>query len=375
MQEIYITLKPKNHNHEEQILICFEYSIEVREYVKKFPLVKWSNYYGEYYIPFSKTNVNNLYKHLRANQHVVDYSLLMNKYRKGEQKQNLSLQALKEEFISPIKEFVKWMHLRRYSFNTIQTYESMLIMFFKYHHSKKIELITNDDLIDFNTNYILANNYSYTYQNQLVNAVKLFFKQTQNLEIDLETLDRPKKSQRLPEVLSLEEVKEILHGSKNLKHKTLLCLLYSCGLRIGEALNLQLNALDLERKLLHVKAGKGKKDRYIPLSATMIILLHRYYKSYTPKEYLFEGQYGGSYSAVSARQVLKRILAQTKIKKHVTLHTLRHSYATHLLENGTDLRFIQELLGHNSPKTTMIYTHVSTISLEKIKNPFDDFEI
>ncbi|WP_452229301.1 MULTISPECIES: tyrosine-type recombinase/integrase [unclassified Lacinutrix] len=375
MQEIYITLKPKNYNYEERILICFEYNIEVREYVKKFPLVKWSHYYSEYYIPFSKTNVNNLYKHLRAKQHVVDYSLLMNKYRKGEQKQNLSLQALKEEFISPIKEFVKWMHLRRYSFNTIQTYESMLIMFFKYHHSKKIELITNDDLIDFNTNYILANNYSYTYQNQLVNAVKLFFKQTQNLEIDLETLDRPKKSQRLPEVLSLEEVKEILHGAKNLKHKTLLCLLYSCGLRIGEALSLQLNALDLERKLLHVKAGKGKKDRYIPLSVTMIILLHRYYKSYTPKEYLFEGQYGGSYSAVSARQVLKRILAQTKIKKHVTLHTLRHSYATHLLENGTDLRFIQELLGHNSPKTTMIYTHVSTISLEKIKNPFDDFEI
>jgi len=365
------------HNNQEQVKIDFEYNFEVKEYVKQFPLVKWNNTHGTYYIPFSKTNVNNLYKHLRAKQHVVDYSLLLEEGNKNKEKPNAdkNLNALKEDYFEPIKGFVKWMHQKRYSLNTIQTYESMLIVFFKFHNTKRIEDITNADLIDFNTNYILANNYSYTYQNQMVNAIKLFYKQTHNIHIDIETLDRPKKDKRLPEVLSLDEVKEILFSATNLKHKTLLCLLYSCGLRIGEALHLKLTSLDLERRLLHVKSGKGKKDRYVPLSITMISLLRKYYKSYKPKQFLFEGQHGGEYSAVSSRQVLRRIVKRTHIKKHVTLHTLRHSYATHLLENGTDLRFIQELLGHNSPKTTMIYTHVSTISLEKIKNPFDDFEI
>ena len=266
------------------------------------------------------------------------------------------------------------MQQRRYSENTINTYESMIISFFKYHHSKDIKEITKQDLIDFNTNYILANNYSYTYQNQLVNALKLFYKKVKNTDLDLEQLDRPKKAKRLPEVLSLDEVKELLTLTKNVKHKTLLSLLYSCGLRIGEALSLKLTSVDLERNLLHVKSGKGRKDRFVPLSVIMIQLLKTYYAQYKPKIFVFEGQNDANYSAVSARQVLKRALLHTSIKKHVTLHTLRHSYATHLLENGTDIRFIQELLGHNSPKTTMIYTHVSTTSLEKIKNPFDDFE-
>jgi len=375
MENIIITLKPKYHNKDEQILICFDYNREVIEHLKKFPLVKWNKQHSGYSIPFSKTNTNDLYKHLRLKNYIVDYNQITNKTVSKTEKANANTLVLKDEYVLAIHNFVKWMQQKRYSLNTINTYESMLIIFFKYHHTKKIELITNEDLLDFNTNYILANNYSYTYQNQLVNAIKLFYKQTQNLHIDIETLDRPKKAKRLPEVLSLDEVKLVFSRVTNLKHKTLLCLLYSCGLRIGEALSLKLNALDLNRKLLHVKAGKGKKDRYVPLSIVMISLLQSYNKSFQPKEYLFEGQYGGPYSAVSARQVLKRSLNHTKIKKHVTLHTLRHSYATHLLENGTDIRFIQELLGHNNPKTTMIYTHVSTTSLEKIKNPFDDFEI
>ncbi len=146
-------------------------------------------------------------------------------------------------------------------------------------------------------------------------------------------------------------------------------------MRIGGALSLKLTSVDLKCKLLHVKSGKGRKDRYVPLSVTMIQLLKTYYVQYKPKDYVFEGKNDAKYSAVSARQVLKRALKHTSIRKHVTLHTLRHSYATHLLENGTDIRFIQELLKHNSPKTTMVYTHVSTTSLEKIKKYFDGFEI
>ena len=155
----------------------------------------------------------------------------------------------------------------------------------------------------------------------------------------------------------------------------MLSLLYACGLRIGEALKLQLSNIDMERNFMHVKSAKGSKDRYVPIPKQMIVLLQKYLHAYQPKLYVFEGQHGGMYSSVSARQVLVRSLKKTGITKRVTLHTLRHSHATHLLENGTDLRFIQELLGHNSPKTTMIYTHVSTTSLDKINNPFDDFEL
>ena len=371
-----ITLSKILHRNNQQVKIDFDYNYEVKEYVKKFPEVKWSATHKAFYIPFSKENVNQLFLYLRDKNYFVDYSSLKSKQEPSKKPsfKPIKLGSLKDIYKQPINEFVTWMQQRRYSKNTIDTYESMIVLFFKYHHTKDINQIRNSDLIDFNTNYILANNYSYTYQNQLVNALKLFYKQVKNTGLDLEQLDRPKKDKRLPEVLSLDEVKELLTQIKNVKHKTLLSLLYSCGLRIGEALSLKLTSVDLERNLLHVKSGKGRKDRFVPLSETMIQLLKTYYTQYKPKTYVFEGQNGDNYSAVSARQVLKRVLKQTTIQKHVTLHTLRHSYATHLLENGTDIRFIQELLGHNSPKTTMIYTHVSTTSLEKIKNPFDDFE-
>ena len=372
-----ITLSPLVHRNQQQVKISFDYDYEVKEYIKKFPQVKWSATHKAFYIPFSKENVNQLFLYLRENKYFVDYSLLKPKKDSVPKKPSFKpkkLNDLKDRYKQPIKEFVTWMQQRRYSKNTIDTYESMIILFFKYHHSKDITKITKQDLMDFNTHYILANKYSYTYQNQLVNAIKLFYKRVNNAELDLEQLDRPKKARRLPEVLSLDEVKELLTPIKNIKHKALLSLLYSCGLRIGEALSLRLTSLDLDRNLLHVKSGKGRKDRFVPLSITMIQLLKSYYGQYQPYTFVFEGQDGSNYSAVSARQVLKRALKNTSITKHVTLHTLRHSYATHLLENGTDIRFIQELLGHNSPKTTMIYTHVSTTSLEKIKNPFDDFE-
>ena len=374
---LIITLSHINHHNKPQVKIGFEFNHDVKEYVKKFPQVRWTATHKAFYIPFTKENTNRLFLYLRDNKYYVDYSLLKPKKETSSKSTSLKpkkLNNLKDNYKHPIQEFVKWMQQRRYSKNTIDTYESMIVLFFKYHHTKDIKEITKQDLIDFNTNYILANNYSYTYQNQLVNAVKLFYKQVKNTGLDIEQLDRPKKDKRLPEVLSLDEVKELLTQIKNVKHKTLLSLLYSCGLRIGEALSLKLTSVDLGRNLLHVKSGKGRKDRYVPLSITMIKLLKNYYVQYTPKTFVFEGQTEGMYSAVSARQVLKRALRHTSIKKHVTLHTLRHSYATHLLENGTDIRFIQELLGHNSPKTTMIYTHVSTTSLEKIKNPFDDFE-
>lgn len=191
--------------------------------------------------------------------------------------------------------------------------------------------------------------------------------------IDVELIQRPRSEKKLPNVLSKQEVKLILESLQNTKHKAMLSLLYACGLRRSELLNIKLQDILSDRKLLHIKQSKGKKDRIVPLSDKLLDMLRDYYKTYKPKVWLFEGQQEGeTYSERSLELVFKNALKQSGIKKPATLHWLRHSYATHLLENGTDLRYIQELLGHKSSKTTEIYTHVSTQSIQQIKSPFDD---
>ena len=245
--------------------------------------------------------------------------------------------------------------------------------FLVFYRTKAITAIDNDDVIVYNNEYILKNNLSASYQNQITNAIKLYFKTMRETKIDLDKIHRPKRSKTLPNVLSKEEVKAILEAHSNIKHKMMLSLMYSCGLRCGELLALQPVHIDSKRNIVLLKNAKGKKDRIVPLSPKILEMLRDYFKTCKPKTWLFEGQNEGEpYSAKSLQSVLKQSLEKTNIKKPVTLHWLRHSYATHLLESGTDLRYIQELLGHNSSKTTEIYTHVSTKSIQQIKSPFDD---
>jgi integrase/recombinase XerD len=183
---------------------------------------------------------------------------------------------------------------------------------------------------------------------------------------------RPKREKLLPNVLSKEEIKLILNAHSNIKHKAMLSLIYSCGLRRSELLNLKPSDIDSKRNIIIVRQAKGKKDRIAPLSLKIIEMLREYFILYKPSIYLFEGQTKGTaYDERSLQKVLKQAIEKVGIKKPVTLHWLRHSYATHLLENGTDLRYIQEILGHSSSKTTEIYTHVSTKSIQKITSPFD----
>ncbi|MES2544447.1 MAG: tyrosine-type recombinase/integrase [Bacteroidota bacterium] len=228
-------------------------------------------------------------------------------------------------------------------------------------------------MIVYNNEYILKNNLSPSYQNQIVNAIKLFFQTIWDTKMLVDKIHRPKRAKVLPNVLSKEEVKLILEAHNNVKHKTMLSLIYSCGLRRGELINLKITDIDSNRNIVIIRQAKGKKDRIAPLSQKILALLRIYYPIYKPKKWLFEGQNGNEqYSDKSLQSVLKQALVKAKITKPVSLHWLRHSYATHLLESGTDLRYIQELLGHNSSKTTEIYTHVSTKSLQQIKSPFDD---
>jgi integrase/recombinase XerD len=278
-----------------------------------------------------------------------------------------------EEGMKHLQKFSYWLKSKRYSENTIKTYTEALKSFLIFFNTKEIASITNEDVVYYNNNYILKNNLSHSYQNQVVNAIKLYFKTIQNVSLELDKIHRPKREKVLPNVLSKEEVKAILNAHANTKHKMMLSLIYSCGLRCGELLALKPVHIDSKRNIIMVKNSKGKKDRIVPLSPKILEMLREYYLAFKPKNYLFEGQtVGNPYDNRSLQQVLKQALTKAGITKPVTLHWLRHSYATHLLESGTDLRYIQELLGHNSSKTTEIYTHVSTKSIQQIKSPFDD---
>lgn len=277
------------------------------------------------------------------------------------------------EGIAAIETFKRYLFSKRYSPNTIDTYSDALKSFLTFCNTKTIKEITNEDVIAYNNDYILKKKFSTSYQNQVVNAIKLFFKIVKETAIEIDKIHRPKREKVLPNVLSKEEIKAILEAPKNIKHKAMLSMIYSCGLRRSELLNLKPNDIDSKRNVVQIRQSKGKKDRITPLSPKILELLRNYYKEYSPKTYLFEGQEKNTqYSPRSLEEVLKKSIKLATIKKPVTLHWLRHSYATHLLESGTDLRYIQELLGHNSSKTTEIYTHVSTKNIQQIKSPFDD---
>jgi len=275
--------------------------------------------------------------------------------------------------LQEIEWFKQWMEHKRYSDSTVKTYMQAITVFLRFIKPKMSAEATNEDMQRFVYQYMIPRKLSFSYQNQAVNAAKLFFKTIRGSVLITEQLERPRREHKLPNVLSKEEVAAILQALSNQKHRTMLSLIYACGLRRSELLNLKPENIDSKRHMLIILNYKGKKDRVVPVSEKVITMLREYYKIYKPKTWLFEGQnMGEQYSETSLQKVLKMALEAAKMHKPVTLHWLRHSYATHLLESGTDLRYIQELLGHKSSKTTEIYTHVTEKSLQKIKSPFDD---
>jgi integrase/recombinase XerD len=193
--------------------------------------------------------------------------------------------------------------------------------------------------------------------------------------LELQSVVRPKKERTLPKIWSLEEITKILKHVYNMKQKTAIMIMYSAGLRVSEVTHLRLADLNRERMQIRIIQSKGNKDRYTILGQKTIAMIDEYVANYKPTDYLFEGQFGGRYSATSIRNALNKAVKQAGVSPHKGTHTLRHSFATHLLEAGTDLRYIQGLLGHNSSKTTEIYTHISNAHLRTIKSPIDGLDI
>ncbi len=368
-----VKLKRFFHNQKEVIQVLFERNDQITQLLRSKVQLRWSKTMSCWYVPFSKTITNELFQ-LVKNKAYLEYSELKNDVLKKEPETLIAsgLNVARTEVVAKIEDLKRWMRSKRYSESTIGTYSDALKTFLRYAGEKPISEISNQDLIEFNNSYILANKLSASFQNQVVNAIKLFLRVVENKKIDIELIHRPKRAKVLPNVLSKEEVRLILNAHNNLKHKVMLSLIYSCGLRCGELLSLKPEHVDSKRNLLIIKQAKGRKDRIVPLSTKIIDMLRQYFIAAKPEVYLFEGQKKGEpYDVSSLQKVLKQSLEKVKINKPVTLHWLRHSYATHLLENGTDLRYIQEILGHSRSTTTEIYTHVSTKSIQNIVSPFD----
>ena len=375
-----IKLELTIHNQTPVVRILFNYNENINNQLRKTAQACWSQSMKCWYLPQVDFNLSSFYTNFRELAW-IDYSQLkgtrgnlMPEPVKNQQViTELKSRILPEKTQDQIHRFREWMLQKRYSGNTIKTYTEAVIIFLKYFNKKTISEITNADLNRFNSDYIIKNDYSSAYQNQVINGVKLFFTFSRSIKFEVEKAERPRREHKLPNVLSKQEVAAIINAPTNLKHRTMLSLIYACGLRRSELLNLKPGNIDSKRHLLIILNAKGKKDRVVPISDKVIMMLREYYKAFKPKVWLFEGQTAGEqYSEVSLQKVLKKAVEIAKINKPVTLHWLRHSYATHLLESGTDLRYIQELLGHKSSKTTEIYTHVSEKSLQRIKSPFDD---
>jgi integrase/recombinase XerD len=357
-----IYLEQKIHRKESQLLLRFSFHSELVALVKSIKNTFWSKTINAWYLKDSQENLDlilSVFKNITA----VDTSKISKKILF---KRNLT--ASQKKLLNNFYLFLKG---KRYRPSTIQTYTFFVADFINFHSKTSLEELTNRAVELFIETVFMERNYSVSSQRQFISALKIFILFYPHTKINNLVLERPKRSRKLPSVLSQEEVLKIIQCTQNIKHRAILALIYSCGLRISELVNLKLIDFHIERKQLIVKNGKGRKDRYVSLADSFLPLLSNYYHSYKPKIYFVEGKNGGTYSPESVRQFLKKSCLKAEIKKTVTPHTFRHSYATHLLENGVDIRYIQSLLGHAKPETTMIYTHVKRKDLMDIQNPLD----
>lgn len=268
-------------------------------------------------------------------------------------------------------EMLQKLETMRYSPRTITTYKQLFEEFINFYATKKIDDITEPEILQYVRYLVQERGISASYQNQAINAIKFYYEKVKLGARKFYQLERPLKELKLPTVLSIEEVQNIIKVTDNLKHKTIILICYSSGMRLSEITNLKVADIDSQRMQISIKSAKGNKDRYTLLSEKLLPILRDYYVKYKPTEYLFEGVNGGQYSERSVQNLVKEAMQKAKIIKEASVHTLRHSFATHLLENGTDLRYIQSLLGHSSSKTTEIYTHVTSKALSGIKSPLD----
>ena len=362
LQHSTIILEQKTHRKNNQLLIKFDYDETLISLVRSVNGTSWSKSLKAWYLIYTAENLAIILK-LFEGITKIDLS--------GISKKVGFKRDLTPEQKKTLNNFYLFLKGKRYSQSTIQTYTFFVADFINFHTKTPLKELTNRDVELFIETVFIERNYSVSSQRQFISALKIFTVFCPQTKINNLSLERPKKSRLLPNVLSQEEVLRIIQLTKNLKHRAIIVLLYSSGLRIGEVTGLLLKNIDILRKQIKVEGGKGRKDRFVVLATSYLPLLHNYLTTFKPALYFIEGPTGKKYSESSIRKFLFKSVQKAGISKKVTPHTLRHSYATHLLENGVGLRHIQELLGHAKPETTMIYTHVAKKDLLDIQSPLD----
>lgn len=279
----------------------------------------------------------------------------------------------KKEVIQLPKGYLEKLERLRYSESTIRTYSKYMRDFCTAFKDNDLTTTSIDEINDYLHYQVQNDIISISQQNQLINAIKFYYEKVLGKNKEIYKLERPRKQKLLPKVLSKSEIISIIRQCTNIKHRCILSVIYSAGLRRSELIDLRVTDILSERNQVLIHNAKGNKDRYSLLSPHLLSELRVYYKKYKPKQWLFEGRMPGSkYSETSIRNILNIASKKAGIKRRITPHMLRHSFATHLLEQGVDLRYIQVLLGHSSSKTTEIYTHVSNQEIGKIINPLDE---
>ena len=341
-------------------------------------------------IPYTMTAVRQKFKQLNstwwhpnqklwsiintANNLKLIKEVFNNSYTVSETKQfdKLVKEQLDDKSEEALLAVEKTLVIKRYGVSTIKSYKNMLHSFFTNFKNSDLKLITKEQIEGFIYQLIKKNNISESYQNQMINAIKAYYEHVLGKPREYYDIKRPKKAVSLPNVLSEIEVLKIIQAPSNLKHKAILTTIYSAGLRISEVINLRIVDIHSKEGYIYVKDGKGKKDRKTVLSPFLIDLLRNYYLKYKPSYWLFEGQTGGKYSTSSIRAVFRRAVKETHSNPWATVHTLRHSFATHCIENNVNMRHVQSMLGHGSHKTTEIYTKTIEINNKKINSPLDN---
>lgn len=286
---------------------------------------------------------------------------------------NIKENPIPAKYESEVVRLEELLRLKRYSYLTVKTYKNAFRLFLKYYDEIQPPEITEAQIRAY-LMFKVNEKISESHQNQIINAIKFYYEKVLGQERKTYYLPRPKLPEKLPNVLTVEEVSKFLQVIDNLKHRCMMMLIYSGGLRLSEVVNLRLADVNVAQMRLFVKGGKGKKDRATILSTKALETLKVYLELYKPVDFVFEGVTGGQYSVRSVQNIFTEAKYASKINDYATVHTLRHSFATHLLENGTPLRYIQELLGHQSIKTTEIYTHITDKGIKNVKSPLDSID-
>ena len=380
-----LTIQPLYERGTEAIGVPQPLDKDLEYSLRKIKGIKWSGTHKLWYLPLSKPNFGLLSDALKGKAlldttHLKQYleqrksvQLLRKRERVSKQRAQIMLQQpLSEENLIAFSQYQQLLLLKGYSPQTFRTYCGEFHLLLRLLKQTPVSSLSKEQVQAYMLWLLKHKRYSYTHLHTTVNALKFYFEQVEGRGKEFYDLPRPQKPSTLPPVLSEAEVVRVIQKTHNLKHRTLLLTAYSAGLRVSELVNLRVRDIDSGRMLIHIHEGKGGKDRMVQLSEVLLETLRAYYKQYKPTEYLFEGERKGEpYSSRSAQQVIKQAKSWAGVRKKGSIHMLRHSFATHLLEGGTDIRYIQELLGHGNLKTTLRYTHVSKLKLERIISPAD----